>query len=131
MPRLHLLAKYEARQSGEVTVKCDRAAFRECFLSLINEVWEDGSVPQAWKDANLVPIPGKDDPSFCDNWCGIALLDVAGKVVGRLVQNRFQQIAEQDLPDSQFGFRRCRSCTKQIFRSQRRYTNTAHLVSYC
>ena len=74
-----------------------------------------GSVPQAWKDANLVPIPKKGDLSLCDTWRGIALLDVAGKVVGRLVQNRLQQIAEQELPDSQCGFRRGRSCTDQIF----------------
>ena len=30
-------------------VKCGGAAFRECFLSLIHEVWEEESVPQAWK----------------------------------------------------------------------------------
>ena len=96
-------------------VKCGGAAFRECFLSLIHKVWEEGSVPQAWKDANLVPIPKKGDLSLCGNWRGIALLDVAGKVLGRLVQNRLQQIAEKELPDSQCGFRRGRSCTDQIF----------------
>ena len=88
------------------------------------------SVPQALKDANPVPIPRNGDLPFCDNWRGIALLDVAGKVVSRLVQDRLQQIAEQDLPDSLCGFRRGRSCTNQIFRSQRSYTNTARLVSY-
>ena len=62
-----------------------------------------------------MPIPKKGDLSLCDNWRGIALLDVAVKVVGRLVQNRLQQIAEQELPDSRCGFRRRRSCTDQIF----------------
>ena len=95
-------------------VKCGGAAFRECFLSLICKVWNEGSVPKAWKDADLVPIPKKGDLSICDNWRGIALLDVAGKVVGRLIQNRLQ-VAEQELPDSQCGFRRGRSCTDQIF----------------
>ena len=74
-------------------VKCGGAAFRECFLSLICKVWNEGSVPRAWKDADLVPIPKKGDLSICDNWRGIALLDVAGKVVGRLIQNRLQQVA--------------------------------------
>ena len=26
-------------------VKCGGAAFRECFLSLIHKVWEEGSIP--------------------------------------------------------------------------------------
>ena len=116
-------------------VKCGGAAFREGFLSLIRKVWEEGSLPQAWKDANLVPIPKKGDLSLCDNWRGIALLDVAGKVVVRLVQNRLQQIAEQELPDSQCGFRRGRSCTDQIFSllqiTEKLYEHTAHLISYC
>ena len=88
---------------GEM-VKCGRAAFRECFLSLIHTVSEEGSVPQAWKDANLVPIPKKGDLSYCDNWRGIALLNVAGKVAGWLVQNILQQIGNKtyQTPSSAF-----------------------------
>ena len=72
-------------------------------------------MPQAWRDAELVPIPKKGDLSLCDNWRGIALLDVIGKVVGRLIQSRLQAFAELKLPDSQCGFRKGRSCTDQIF----------------
>ena len=32
-----------------------------------------------------------------------------------MIQNRLQQFAEDTLPDSQCGFRSCRSCTDQIF----------------
>ena len=51
-------------------------------------------MPQAWRDAELVPIPKKGDLSICDNWQGIALLDVIGKVVGSLIQNRLQKLAD-------------------------------------
>ena len=63
-------------------------AFATALLFLVHEVWKEGSVPQAWRDAELVPIPKKGDLSNCDNWQGIALLDVVGKVIGRLIQNR-------------------------------------------
>lgn len=63
----------------------------------------------------MVPIPIKGDLTKCDNWRGIALLDVVGKVVGRLIQDRLQQLAANELPESQCGFRRGRSCTDQIF----------------
>ena len=44
-------------------------------------------VPDNWRDAILV-IPKKGDLSSCDNWCGISLLDVVGKVVARVLQVR-------------------------------------------
>ena len=66
-------------------------------------------------DAELIPIPKKGDLSHCDNWRGIALLDVVGKVVGRLLQTCLQEFAEDVLPESQCGFRRNRSCTDHIF----------------
>ena len=69
-------------------VKYAGPTFRSYLLSLVHKAWCDGTVPQAWRDADLVPVPKKGDLSFCDNWRGIALLDVVGKAVGRLVQTR-------------------------------------------
>ena len=46
---------------------------------------------------------------------GIALLDVIGKVIGSLIQNRLQKLADVVLPETQCGFRRGRSCIDQIF----------------
>ena len=68
-----------------------------------------------WKDAVIVPIPKKGELRNCNNWRGISLLDVAGKVFGRVIQVRLQAIAEDILPDSQCGFRKGRGCTDMIF----------------
>ena len=46
------------------------------LMDLIHMVWEEGSVPRDWSDAVLIPISEKGDLSCCDNWCGIALLEV-------------------------------------------------------
>ena len=59
-----------------------------------------------------MPIPKKGDLSNCDNWRGISLLDVVGKVI---VQDRLQQLAEEELPESQCGFRKGRGCTDMTF----------------
>eukprot|EP00117_Sycon_ciliatum_P039107 scpid84793/ scgid1426/ Transposon TX1 uncharacterized 149 kDa protein; ORF 2 len=82
---------------------------------LIRVVWETGSVPQDWSDAILVPIPKKGDLGSCDNWRGISLLDVAGKLVARMIANRLQVLGERCLPDSQCGFRRGRGCSDMVF----------------
>ena len=74
-----------------------------------------GSVPGDWRDAILIPIPKKGDLSNCDNWRGISLLDIVGKAVARVLQDRLQKIAEDELPESQCGFRKGRGCTDMIF----------------
>ena len=69
-------------------VKYNCNLFYARLFELIAEVWEEGSVPQDWVDAEIIPIPKKGDLTNCDNWRGIALLDVVGKLFGRLLQNR-------------------------------------------
>ena len=85
------------------------------LLALMRSVWDEGRVVNAWRDALIVPIPKKRNLQSCDNCRGISLLDVVGKIFGRIVQNRLLVIAEGLLPDSQCGFRKGRGCTDMIF----------------
>ena len=85
------------------------------IMDLVRSTWEEKCVPQEWVDAVLIPIPTKGNLHRCDNWRGIALLEVVGKVVARIVQGRLQRAAEEKLPESQCGFRRGRACTDMIF----------------
>ena len=68
-----------------------------------------------WRDAVIVPVPKKGNLQSCENWRGISLLDVVGKVMGRVILERLQVIAELLLVDSQCGFHRGRSCVDMIF----------------
>ena len=61
------------------------------------------------------PVPKKGNLRNCDNWRGIALLDVVGKVVARILQERLQQVAEEELPESQCGFCKGRGCADMFF----------------
>ena len=89
--------------------------FREMIVDLVKAVWEERQVPQEWVDAILIPIPKKGNLHSCDNWRGISLLEVMGKVVARMIQNRLQVLAEMELPESQCGFRKGRGCVDMIF----------------
>ena len=60
-------------------------------------VWDEKQVPREWANAILVPIPKKGNLSNCDNWRGIALLNVVGNAVASILQERLQQLAEEDL----------------------------------
>ena len=85
------------------------------LTDFVHAVWKEHKVPQAWKNAILIPIPKKGNLHLCDNWRGIALLDVVGKLVGRIVQDRLQKLAEVELPESQCGFQRGCGCTDMMF----------------
>ena len=96
-------------------LKCCGEDLMEYLLKLFNRVWQEQNVPQEWKDALITPIPKKGDLSSCDNWRGISLLDVAGKVFAKTLQKRLQNVAENVLPDTQCGFRSRRGCIDMIY----------------
>ena len=98
-----------------VKTGCRSEAVLASLLDLVHTVWEEGKVPRDWSNAVLIPIPKKGNLSYCDNWRGIALLEVIGKVVARVLQARLQMVAEEELPDSQCGFRKGRGCSDMIF----------------
>ena len=54
----------------------------------------------------IVPIPKKGTLKRCDNWRGISLLDVVGKVFARVLQEQLQTVADGVLPESQCEFRK-------------------------
>ena len=68
-----------------------------------------------WRNALLVPIPKKGNRHHYDNWRGISLLDVAGKLFARILQDRLTIVAEENLPESQCGFRRGRGCLDMVY----------------
>jgi exonuclease III len=78
-------------------------------------VWQTERAPQEWKEAAIVPLYKKGDPRVCDNYRGISLLNVFGKVYARLLLNRISGHVEQKLLENQCGFRPARSCADHIF----------------
>lgn len=53
-----------------------------------------------WRNALIVPVPKKRHLWPCNNWHGICLLDVIGKIFARIIQVKLQVIAEGILPES-------------------------------
>ena len=68
--------------------------------------WKEGTVPQDMRDANIVTLyTHKGDRSDCNNYWGISLLSVVGKVFARVALKKLQILAERTLPESQCSFR--------------------------
>ena len=59
---------------------------------LMQAVWRKGEVVGEWRNAVIVPVPKKGNLQSCDYWRAIILLDVMGKVMGRVILERLQVI---------------------------------------
>ena len=73
--------------------------------------------PQDWKRSVLIPIPKKGKAKECSNYCTIALISHASKVMLKILQARLQQApvhVNRELPDVQIGFRKGRGTRDQI-----------------
>ena len=78
--------------------------------------WKEGTVPQDMRDANIVTLyKNKRDRSDCNNYRGISLLSVVGKVFARVALTKLQILSERTLPESQCGFGTGRSTIDMIF----------------
>ena len=60
------------------------------------------------------PIPKKGNAKECSNYYTIALISHTSKVMLKILQARFQQYVNQELPDVQAGFRKGRGTRDQI-----------------
>ena len=70
--------------------------------------------PQDWKSSVFIPIPQKGNVKGCSNYCIIALITQASKVILKILQARLQQYMNWELPDGQAGFRKGRGTRDQI-----------------
>ena len=86
------------------------------LTELINNIWKSGKVPQDFKDASIVSLFKKGKRSLCDNYRGISLLSVAGKILARVILSRLNdQLTDLVYSESQCGFRKGRGTTDMIF----------------
>ena len=81
--------------------------------NLFVTAWKEEEV--LWHDALLVPVPKKGELTKCDNWRGSSILDIMDKLFDKVFQKRLQELGEELLSDSQYGFRSGRGCVDQIF----------------
>ena len=58
--------------------------------------------------------PKKGNAKECSNYCTIALISHASKVMLKILQVRLQQYMNHELPDYQAGFRKGRETRNQI-----------------
>ena len=69
--------------------------------SICQQIWKTQQWPQDWKMSVFIPIPKKGNVKECSNYCTIALISYASKVMLKFFQGRLQQYVNHELPDVQ------------------------------
>ena len=82
--------------------------------SICQQMWETQQCPQDWKRSVFIPIPKKGNAKECSNYCTIALISQASKVMLKILQVRLQQYMNHELPNVQAGFRKGKGTREQI-----------------
>ena len=67
--------------------------------SICQQIWKTQQRPQDWKWSVFIPIPKKGNAKECPNYCTIALISHASKVMLKILQARLQQYMNCELSD--------------------------------
>ena len=82
--------------------------------SICQQIWKTQQWPQDWKRSVFIPISKKSHAKECSNYCTIALISHARKVMLKILHAKLQQYINQELPDFQAEFRKDRGTRDQI-----------------
>ena len=80
--------------------------------SICQQIWITQQWPQDWKKSVFISKKGR--AKECSNYCTVALISHASKVMLKILQARLQQYVNHTLPDVQAGFRKGRGTRDQI-----------------
>ena len=64
--------------------------------SLCQQIWKTQQWPQEWKKSVFIPIPKKGNAKECTNYCTIALISHASKIMLKTLQARLQQYMNRE-----------------------------------
>ena len=75
---------------------------------------ENSAVATGLEKVSFHSNPKKANAKECSNYCTIALISHASKVMLKILQARLQQYVNRELPDVQAGFRKGKETRDQI-----------------
>ena len=96
-------------------LKSDPDTAAKQLLPILEQVRNTKILPDDWKRSILVKIPKKGDLTRCDNYRGISLLSIPGKVLSRILVDRISKGIDKILRKEQAGFRHGRGTSEHIF----------------
>ena len=95
------LTTNKANRGDEITVELFQILKDEAVKvlhSICQQMWIIQKWPEGWIKSVFIPIPKKGNAKECSNYCTIALISHASKVMLKILQARLQQYMNRELP---------------------------------
>ena len=86
---------------------------------LVNEWWSKGEVPHEILRARVASLYKKGDPNKQENYRPISLLNSFYKVIASVIKKRLEEVVDERLMSTQYGFRKKKSTKHAIFIARR------------
>ena len=115
---IHSLKRGKAPGANGITgdlLKAFPGIFTPPITSIIQAHWNSPlTIPQAWKDAEVISLHKKGSRDDPNNYRSIFLLDTIGKIFCKLLVQSLNRYVDHKLDPYQFGFRNGRSGDQAI-----------------
>ena len=106
---------WQQRDPPDLLKHC-KTALLHSLHALLCRCWQEGAAPQDMRDGKIITLfKNKGERSDCNNYRGISLFSVIGKVFAKVILIRLQKLAERVYPESQCAFRDGRSTIHMVF----------------
>jgi sorting nexin-29 len=104
-----------ADQNSAEMLKADIERTSLELKRIFDLIWDQETVSAQWTKGLICKIPKRGNLQDCGNWRGVTLLQLASKVLSKILINRVQGGVDTLLRKEQAGFRRGRGTIDQIF----------------
>ena len=103
--------------------------------SICQQILKTQQWPQDWKRSVFIPIPKKGSAKEFSNYCTVALISRASKVMLKILQARLQQYVNWELADVQAELKRQRNqrlnCQHPLDHQKSKRVPKKHLLLLC
>ena len=86
-------------------------------MALFNHIFDTGEYPTAWTGAIIIPIHKSGNKNDPDNYRGVSLLSILGKVFAHILNKRLSWCQEENkkIAEEQSGYRTRYSTMDNVF----------------
>ena len=95
------------------------AANRQKWVNLLNEWWVKKAWPSKMEEARVAAMYKKGDPEDPENYRPLSLLNTLSKTLAAIIKNKIEKEVEDQIGETQFGFRKGKGTTQAIYVARR------------
>ncbi|KAG1682425.1 Craniofacial development protein 2 [Nymphon striatum] len=85
------------------------------ITKLLNDIYENGHVPEGLTESIFVQLPKKPATVKCEEYRTISLMSHLTKVLLKVIMNRSRKVIEEEISEEQYGFRKDKGTRDAIF----------------